>query len=260
MAEPAPGSETFVMPEPTSRVQSTPGLSDPAAARGELEIGTVLGGRYEILQMLGIGGMGAVYKAKDLELDRLVALKVIRPQLANNPSIIDRFKQELILARQVTHKNVVRVFDLGVAGDVKFITMEFIEGQTLASVMSERKFTPAESTRIIQQMCRALEAALFAFNLSNWGKATLVRDGESGAQRVQVEDSALAASVPTQKSESVILWPATAPAFWKRHGRGLSKSARQIAWRLVRRAACSRSNNSLVPDEWRRRNASALFF
>src|SRR5207248_5110967 len=92
-----------------------------------LQPGTVLGGRYEILQALGEGGMGAVYKANDRELERMVALKVIRPDLARNPAIIQRFKQELILARQVTHRNVVRIFDLGEAEGIKFITMEYIE-------------------------------------------------------------------------------------------------------------------------------------
>ena len=93
--------------------------------------GLVLASRYEILQLLGRGGMGAVYKAKDCELDRLVALKVIRPELAGHPGMLRRFKQELILARQVTHKNVIRIFDLGEGEGTKFITMEYIEGQDL---------------------------------------------------------------------------------------------------------------------------------
>ena len=71
-----------------------------------LQPGAILGLRYEILQILGEGGMGAVYKARDRELNRMVALKVIRPDLAGNQAIIDRFKQELLLATQVTHKNV----------------------------------------------------------------------------------------------------------------------------------------------------------
>ena len=102
--------------------------------------GVVLANRYEILQLLGRGGMGAVYKAKDCELDRLVALKVIRPEFAGQPGMLRRFKQELILARQVTHKNVIRIFDLGEAEGTKFITMEYIEGLDLkATSKSEEK-------------------------------------------------------------------------------------------------------------------------
>ena len=122
--------------------------------------GFVLAGRYEILHALGEGGMGAVYKARDRELDRLVALKVIRSELARNPAIIQRFKQELILARQVTHRNVVRIFDLGEADGIKFITMEFIEGQDLRSLLVEqKKFPPEQAVDIIRQVCLALDAA-----------------------------------------------------------------------------------------------------
>ena len=120
----------------------------------------ILGERYEILKRLGEGGMGAVYKARDHELDRLVALKVIRPELAGHPDILRRFKQELILARQVTHKNVVRIFDLGSADGRKFITMDYIEGRDLKSILVERgKLPPAEVVPIFQQICRGLEAA-----------------------------------------------------------------------------------------------------
>jgi eukaryotic-like serine/threonine-protein kinase len=72
--------------------------------------GSILAGRYEILRILGEGGMGAVYQARDRELDRLICLKVIRSELASRPEVLQRFKQELILARKVTHKNVVRTF------------------------------------------------------------------------------------------------------------------------------------------------------
>ncbi len=125
-----------------------------------LEAGVVLAQRYEIISILGEGGMGAVYKAKDLELNRLVALKVIRRELAGNQAIIDRFKQELILATQVTHKNVIRIYDLGESDSMKFITMEFVEGEDLRSLITKRtKLPPREAVEIIQQVCRALEAA-----------------------------------------------------------------------------------------------------
>src|SRR5260221_6481771 len=91
--------------------------------------GLLLGNRYEIISILGEGGMGAVYKARDRELDRLVAIKVIRPELAGRPEILQRFKQELILARKVTHRNVIRIFDLGDAGGGKFLTLWFFEGE-----------------------------------------------------------------------------------------------------------------------------------
>jgi eukaryotic-like serine/threonine-protein kinase len=120
----------------------------------------VLAGRYEILKTLGEGGMGAVYKARDLALDRVVALKVIRPELARFPGIIDRFKQELRLSQRVTHRNVIRIYDLGEGDGVKFITMEFIEGEDLRSLIHEqKKFSPEEAVEIMEQICLALDAA-----------------------------------------------------------------------------------------------------
>jgi serine/threonine protein kinase/tetratricopeptide (TPR) repeat protein len=120
----------------------------------------VLAQRYQILQTLGEGGMGAVYKANDLELDRMVALKVIRPELAKNPAIIDRFKQELLLSQKVTHRNVIRIYDLGEGDGVKFITMEYVEGEDLRSlIFRHKKFAPSEAVEIMEQICLALEAA-----------------------------------------------------------------------------------------------------
>ena len=156
------GAPTMVPSSSSGAGQTGAGVSSApdAWSAGGLQPGTVLGNRYEIMQALGEGGMGAVYKARDRELDRLVALKVIRPDLARNPAIIQRFKQELILARQVTHRNVIRIFDLGEAGGIKFITMEFIEGKDLHSLLLEhKKFSPEEATEIIRQVCLALDCA-----------------------------------------------------------------------------------------------------
>src|SRR5579864_4762839 len=133
-----------------------PGTNPPKAQTSPpaLRPGDVLGGRYQILQLLGEGGMGAVYKAMDRELDRPVALKLIRPQLASNPSILARFKQELLLAHRVTHKNVFRIYDPGNTEGVKFITMEFVEGDDLRAILQEKKkFTPQDAVEIIQQVC-----------------------------------------------------------------------------------------------------------
>ena len=143
----------------TSASQILPG-DYSEAGQHVLTSGHLLAQRYEVLSLLGEGGMGAVYKAKDVELGRMVALKVIRPDLARNRAVLDRFKQELILATQVTHRNVVRIYDLGEAEGIKFITMEFVEGEDLAGILHQRtKLPPQEAVAIIEQVCRALEAA-----------------------------------------------------------------------------------------------------
>ncbi len=125
-----------------------------------LEVGTILAGRYELLKLLGQGGMGAVYKAADREVDRVVAIKLIRPEMAANPEILARFKQELLLSSQVTDRNVIRIFDLGDTQGVKFITMEYLEGQDLHTILKERrKLDVAEAVEIMEQVTSGLAAA-----------------------------------------------------------------------------------------------------
>ena len=139
-----------------------PDSSSPGNTLGALFLppGTILGHRYQIIQILGEGGMGAVYKAKDVELDRVIALKVIRPELASNPEILQRFKQELILARQVTDRNVIRIFDLGEANGIKFITMEYVEGESLYHILRRQGKVPVdEAVEIMRQMLSGLQAA-----------------------------------------------------------------------------------------------------
>jgi len=134
--------------------------AEVAVSSAILQPGVTLGDRYRIEEGLGLGGMGAVYRAIDLELDRVVALKVIRPHLADDPSVLQRFKQEIILAREVTHRNVVRIFDIGQAGDTRFISMEYVDGIDLLGLLKERGVLPAEEAiEIIEQVCLALEAA-----------------------------------------------------------------------------------------------------
>jgi eukaryotic-like serine/threonine-protein kinase len=127
---------------------------------GILQAGQVIGGRFEILEMIGIGGMGAVYKAHDRDIDRVIALKCIRQELASHTEVVKRFTQELLLARQISHKNVIRIFDVRDSGGVKFITMEYVEGRDLGSIMEERGKLPArEAIGIMRQVCAGLAAA-----------------------------------------------------------------------------------------------------
>ena len=114
--------------------------------RDRSSVGSAFGARYHIIRLLGIGGMGAVYQAWDAELGVSVAIKVIRPEVMADPTaaaeVERRFKRELLLARQVTHKNVVRIHDLGEIGGIKYITMPYVEGADLATV-SKRRRPPA---------------------------------------------------------------------------------------------------------------------
>ena len=122
--------------------------------------GSILGGRYKILKMLGEGGMGSVFKAHDEEVDRIVALKVIRPELASSMDILQRFRQELVLARQITHRNVVRIYDLAITDGVRFISMEYIEGEELGEILRNHGKLPAkEAAEIMLQVCYGLAAA-----------------------------------------------------------------------------------------------------
>ena len=146
-----------------SPTEGTPTSAEPGAPGGQqgaFDQGSVLGGRYRIESRLGIGGMGAVYKARDLELDRDVALKVIRPEFEADEEVLARFKQEIILAREITHRNVVRIYDLGLAEGIKFISMEFIEGKDLTALIRESGPLSLEDAALItEQICMALDAA-----------------------------------------------------------------------------------------------------
>src|SRR6185436_588480 len=118
------------------------------------------GNRFEILELLGVGGMGRVYKAWDRELEKVVALKTIRGDRASNPELLKRFKQELLLARKITHKHVIRIHDLGEAEGVRFFTMDYVQGENLKERVQKRSKIPAnEAVPIIKQMLGALAEA-----------------------------------------------------------------------------------------------------
>jgi eukaryotic-like serine/threonine-protein kinase len=124
-----------------------------------LATGAVFANRYRIERLLGEGGMGAVYQALDLELDRMVALKLVRPELAS-PQAMQRFKQELLLASRISHKNILRIHDLSDFGGVKYITMAFVEGRDLADLIDRTGRLPLDrALKFARQLCAALEAA-----------------------------------------------------------------------------------------------------
>ncbi len=136
----------------------------PRRDTGPLAVGEAFGARYHPIRVLGVGGMGAVYHVWDTELGQDVALKVIRPETSGDSAgareMERRFKQELVLARQVTHKNVVRIHDLGEINGVKYITMPYLNGSDLASVLKKEGKLPVRTAlRIVRDVASGLVAA-----------------------------------------------------------------------------------------------------
>jgi serine/threonine protein kinase/tetratricopeptide (TPR) repeat protein len=122
--------------------------------------GSDFGTRYRIEGLLGQGGMGRVYKAYDKDLDRTVALKVVRQGVMGEVDALKRFKQELVLASKISHKNILRIHDMGEVGDVKFITMAYVEGQDLHGILRDNPKLPLErSLKFAAQLAEALAAA-----------------------------------------------------------------------------------------------------
>jgi serine/threonine protein kinase/Flp pilus assembly protein TadD len=168
MLTPAAGSGIFddsptIIPRSSASERPIPAVPGASPESGPLEIGHRFG-RYTIVRLLGIGGMGAVYQAWDEVLEVVVALKVIRPDVLRDPraerEIESRFKRELLLARQVTHKNVVRIHDLGEIDGIKYITMSFVNGIDLATlVRAERRLAVPKALRIIRSVAAGLVAA-----------------------------------------------------------------------------------------------------
>jgi serine/threonine protein kinase len=122
--------------------------------------GEKFGDRYQVIEEIGQGGMGKVFKAMDRELNIVVALKMIKPQLSTDPDIVSRFKTELLLAREILHENVIRIHDLGEINGIKYISMNYIQGNSLAEIIqSTGKLTIEKSIDIAKQVCSALDAA-----------------------------------------------------------------------------------------------------
>ena len=122
-------------------------------------IGTTIGGRYEILGLIGAGGMGTVFRARDGELEEVVALKVLRRDLVEIPGTVERFRREVKLARRVTHRNVARVFDIGEHNGDKFLTMELVEGEPLNELMRRGPVPWDDAVRICLAIAEGLTAA-----------------------------------------------------------------------------------------------------
>jgi serine/threonine-protein kinase len=145
----------------TVRMAATTGTVANAVQAGGIMPGQRFAVRYEVKEVLGVGGMGMVFKAVDSELGEVIAIKTLRQELlSEDANALERFKSEIRLARRISHRNVVRTHDLGEFSGVYFITMEYVEGTTLKELVRRRGRLPIPATlTVAKQLCRALEVA-----------------------------------------------------------------------------------------------------
>jgi CheY-like chemotaxis protein len=133
---------------------------EAAAEATQLQTGQRFADRYEVIGTIGQGGMGMVYRAKDLELDEEVAIKTLRPEFVADESVLERFKTEIRLARRISHRNVVRIHDFGGSAGVDFLTMEYVEGLTVRQLLDQRGRLEISSTlALARQLAASLEVA-----------------------------------------------------------------------------------------------------
>ena len=167
----------------------------------------VLAGRFKIKRFLGKGGMGEVYEAEDQTLGGSIALKVLRPELAAQPVFVQRFRREVLIARQATHLNICRVFDVGVDGANVFLTMEFLSGQTLTDYLHGRGPIPeSEALPLALQLADGLTALHTQgivhrdFKPSN----VMVCQASHGTSRIVINDFGLARAMEIESDLTAV--------------------------------------------------------
>ena len=148
---------TQILPKEEIPISSTKTLEAPTK---ELTTGSTFAGRYQIIEELGKGGMGEVYRVKDETLDEEMALKVLKPEIAADKDIIERFKNELKFARKIAHRNVCKMYDLNEEEETPYITMEYVKGEDLKSFIRRKdRLKEEEVIALAKQVCEGLAEA-----------------------------------------------------------------------------------------------------
>jgi len=159
-------------------------------ANGPSPLDFVLGGRYQLFECIGEGGMGIVWRGHDLDLDEIVAIKFLREDLATDERLRGFFRREIKFARRVTHRNVVRVFEFGHTDELYYLTMEFIVGESLPTRL--HRVGPRPSMWVIDLgagLCRGLSAALEVGVVH--GDIRTTGGAQSGAEQRAADDYGL---------------------------------------------------------------------
>ncbi len=161
---PLPAIKINMITAETKKAEQVPyEQKTPNFQQGTLHRGEIFGSRYTVVKLIGRGGMGSIYKVFDNTLKEEVALKLLLPQFAKDPMIVDRFLNEARIARKLSHPNIVRVHDIGIAGNILFISMEYIEGKSLRGILESmlpgQRLPLKQVLAYFDQLCSALEYA-----------------------------------------------------------------------------------------------------
>jgi len=149
-------SECDTSLQPAKEIGVTRTIETPVE---EFARGTLFAERYEIIEELGKGGMGKVYRVEDKKLGEEIALKLIKPEISADKKTIERFGNELKIARKIRHKNVCGMYDMGEDKGTHFITMELVSGEDLKSLVRRVKFDTRTTIKIAKQVCEGLSEA-----------------------------------------------------------------------------------------------------
>src|SRR5580700_7303290 len=155
LTQTASSAATVALPESGQSSTSSSSLDE-----GRFPAGTMLASRYRVIGLLGRGGMGEVYRANDLKLGQPVALKFLPESTAGNPSMLARFHAEVRIARQVSHPNVCRVYDIGELEGSPYISMEYVDGEDLDSLLHRiGRLSSDKALEMARSLCAGLTAA-----------------------------------------------------------------------------------------------------
>ncbi len=236
---------------PVGRLASSPSLDG-----GGFAPGTILGERYRIIGLVGHGGMGEVYRADDLKLGQPVALKFLAQKLASEPAFIERFYSEVRHARGVSHPNVCRVYDVGEIEGQHFLSMEYVDGEDLASLLRRiGRLPPDKAVDIARELCAGLAAA--------HDKGVLHRDLKpgnvmiDGRGRAKITDFGLAVGVEDDKGGAEVSGTPAYMAPEQLAGRGASVQSDVYALGLVLYELFTgrKAFEAATLAEWRRKHS-----
>ncbi len=231
-------------------------VSSPSLDGGGFSPGTILGERYRIVGLVGRGGMGEVYRADDLKLGQPVALKFLPPKLASEPAWIERFYAEVRHARGVSHPNVCRVYDVGEIEGRHFLSMEYVDGEDLASLLRRiGRLPPDKAIEIARELCAGLAAAHDNGVLHRDLKpANVMIDGRG---RAKITDFGLAVGVDDDKGGAEVSGTPAYMAPEQLAGRGASIQSDIYALGLVLYELFTgrKAFEAATLAEWRRKHA-----